>query len=336
MPNFFIHMGTHKTGSSYIQAFLAKNTEALEHAGIIYPNDPQVELARKNAITSGNARHLANFLSPGGSLRYKKVITALLEANTGEDILFSSETFGNPDPEKVKTLQAIVRSKGYRLRCCFYVRSIVGYALSQHSQLIKRHAYPKDFSHYLRAHFEIPFQTIFQTIDCFGTDSVELFNYDTNKTNLAQHFVSHFLKRNSDEFAYENRVINRSLDEVEIESLRYLNSIHLDAALSTIFSDRLIYSRDSATHWFISPEDYAYIQEKYVGELSSINRFLSKKQSINFKSEDITVESRTPVKLSVANCEVLREIAKREKIANVASPGIKNKLKTLYSSKLKT
>ncbi|ESR26386.1 tetratricopeptide repeat protein [Lutibaculum baratangense] len=59
MPRtLYLHVGHSKTGSSYIQASLARSVRSLECAGIWYPPPPDLQLAASGGITSGNGRML--------------------------------------------------------------------------------------------------------------------------------------------------------------------------------------------------------------------------------------------------------------------------------------
>ena len=54
MNKLILHVGHGKTGSSYIQSFLALNKNMLKNNGFIYPEPNDIQKAIIGHVTSGN------------------------------------------------------------------------------------------------------------------------------------------------------------------------------------------------------------------------------------------------------------------------------------------
>ena len=67
MQNLILHIGHPKTGSSYIQSFLALNENELKQ-GLFYPLSKNNIEAKKGFVTNGNGN---NFLNSNDRLIYK-------------------------------------------------------------------------------------------------------------------------------------------------------------------------------------------------------------------------------------------------------------------------
>lgn len=83
MKRVFLHIGHGKTGTSFVQSFLALNVGVLNSCGIDYPSHRGLAPARKGCLSSGNL---------GGVNDWREHIINESEKSHFEDIIFSNET----------------------------------------------------------------------------------------------------------------------------------------------------------------------------------------------------------------------------------------------------
>ncbi len=135
--SWFVHAGTHKTGTTAIQRFLATNWEALKQAGLYYPC-----AGRRSADLPGHhniAAELggeANFNISAGALADVAAEVARFRAPS---VCFSSERFAtlHDRADALVALRDAIVASGYRPRIVVYVRAQPGYAESLYTELVK-------------------------------------------------------------------------------------------------------------------------------------------------------------------------------------------------------
>ena len=84
---FVIHIGTHKTGSSSIQAFCAENRDIMLSRGVVYP------LTRHS---NKNLNHLAAVIARGQPAELERLVARaakLATRNNARVVLLSTESF---------------------------------------------------------------------------------------------------------------------------------------------------------------------------------------------------------------------------------------------------
>ena len=70
MKTLYIHIGHHKTGSSFIQSSLARSAPILANYDIIYPLDENMQAATKGIVNIGNGNMLHEFFKPADAMQY--------------------------------------------------------------------------------------------------------------------------------------------------------------------------------------------------------------------------------------------------------------------------
>ena len=113
MPDFVIHVGPHKTGTTYLQLSFKANRPALQQRGILYP-----------AVwdyTAGNPSHLplAQKLKAGDRDGLAQDFATLL-ASGAKQVLISAEDLSNLEIPALQLLQSLVA--GSAVKIVFYVR----------------------------------------------------------------------------------------------------------------------------------------------------------------------------------------------------------------------
>ena len=144
----FIHAGTHKTGTTAIQRFLAGNREPLARAGFYYPHSgcwrPEFP-GHHNLVfeLTGDARYdpAAGTLSD---------LTRELARVENADACLSSEAFEylHVREDALVALRDAIAGLGFRPRIVLYVRAQDDYAESLYTELVK-HGMPASFAEFL-------------------------------------------------------------------------------------------------------------------------------------------------------------------------------------------
>ena len=126
-----LHIGQHKTGTSFLQSVLALSTEALAASGILYPSDKSTARAATGSVSFGNWPSFRSVLETPD----------LLDQMAEPVVLFSSEGFCEnlPEPEFLTQFQRLVADDRIgKVELLLYIRDPIAYAISYAQQLTKR------------------------------------------------------------------------------------------------------------------------------------------------------------------------------------------------------
>ena len=292
-------MGTHKTGSSALQVFFARNTKQLLDGGTLYPRRNNHQAAKTAAITSGNALELAHYMAERpGECRSLTMFKADMKEAGNKDILYSSETFNAFSDKRVTAFKRLASQFGYEIKCIFFVRSPAGYALSQYSQLVKRSSYKFRIERYLEKAFILPFSNIKSAIDMFGAERIHVYNYDAHRKSIQQYFWKDVLGIKNNKFEVVKEEVNRSLSQLELEFMRNINIMGGDESISTYISDALIYGQpDLKGVQKISKANMALVRKVCTPDLKYINS-LGVKPAVKMRDESIRLGDTRKVNLN--------------------------------------
>lgn len=128
MRNCFIHIGTHKTGTTSIQHLLSRNSSALEERGYFYPQAGRLDwLPGHHNLAweiSGDLRYRSDYGSIDDLIREVK--------NKSEHIILSSEDFGwslynGSNGSKFSDFILLLQSSGFLVTVILYVRNQIDY-----------------------------------------------------------------------------------------------------------------------------------------------------------------------------------------------------------------
>jgi hypothetical protein len=145
-PTLYLHIGSPKTGSSYIQTSLRLSREKLAEKGLIYPSGTEMSRLDERSWTAGNGIFL---FSP------KSKVDRYIETSLGRSargIVFSSESMliGLSDPATRKRMAEILRRFDIKnVRILVYLREPIAYGVSYWLQMVKRHGYTSDLDTFL-------------------------------------------------------------------------------------------------------------------------------------------------------------------------------------------
>lgn len=152
MPVIFLHIGAGKTGTSFLQAQLALQHQALLSSNIYYPTwERLLRRVKDGKVTSGNIEQLMPWLLPNHpsvisqgktgddwitqSIQWLKTTIRTAE---GRDILLSGEALQHAKPEKISRFVRESQEHGYETRVIFYVRHALDHALSDYREHVQR------------------------------------------------------------------------------------------------------------------------------------------------------------------------------------------------------
>lgn len=150
MPNCYLHIGTHKTGTTTIQEFLTENRRKLLALGYYVPK------AGLGHAGSGHANLARDF---AGSPRFRreaggsKALAKELKALSGEHLIISSESFEHimRKPDLRREISASLGNHGYRIRAILYLRPQADYINSAYATQVKVLVHGSDFRSFLEA-----------------------------------------------------------------------------------------------------------------------------------------------------------------------------------------
>nr|QOL00440.1 hypothetical protein [uncultured organism] len=141
----FVHIGTHKTGTTALQRFFARNDGVLRRDGSLYP------LAGRYRADLPGHHNIAFELA--GDERYDPALGTLadlcreLEAAPDERVYISSEGFGflHDRDDRMHMLQGALAGAGFCPKAVVYLRPQADYLEALYGTLI-RHGYARSFS----------------------------------------------------------------------------------------------------------------------------------------------------------------------------------------------
>ena len=194
MPEFVIHIGPHKTGTTYLQLHFRAMRAGLEQRGIVFPefwelapgNPSQLPLTQQ--LRSGKA----DLLRP----RFAELL-----AGGAERILLSSEDLSNLEVPALELLSTLI--SGNKVQIVFYLRRWSELVPSSWQEGMK-HGQFRTLPEFILSHIQQP-QTsrllnfelkLSRFAGVFGTDSIKLVSYSElrdRNIDLFKHFAATFL-----------------------------------------------------------------------------------------------------------------------------------------------
>lgn len=127
----FLHIGSHKTATTFLQNSFANNPAALAEIGVLYPRSGMIYQAHFKL--SGELRDRALAERPLDRLPEWAAMLAEIDASPLQTILLSSEEFGwGTDPERLAVL-----AERYEVKIVFYLRSPDSHMESFYNQFVK-------------------------------------------------------------------------------------------------------------------------------------------------------------------------------------------------------
>jgi hypothetical protein len=161
--NLHVHLGTEKTGSSFVQTVSSRGREKLASDGFFFPEGFQRHEKRMFAglVSAGNGYPIAKELTEGSSGQLEpllKTAHALATRNSCNEVVLSSELFLAPlsARETLQKLREIAARVGYtNLRLLLVLRDPVSQFLSLYKHRA-RHGHAGSIAAWAEAGYDLP------------------------------------------------------------------------------------------------------------------------------------------------------------------------------------
>ena len=229
MKQIYIHIGLHKTGSTYIQKVLAENRALLRSLDVDYP-----ELGAEFLFGHHN---VAWSLIPNHALQNTEDFTLdqllnYIDQAVAKRLIISSEDFDFLQPDQVSKLRHLLFD--YDVKIVMYIRNPMN-ALYSHWQESVKHGDIRPFEDYFEQILANPkpldycrIADIWATV--FGPEAMNFVIYDNlvaDDTDIALYFLNEILalKIESKQLNTPQSKVNPSSDIGTIEVIRQLNEI---------------------------------------------------------------------------------------------------------------
>ena len=136
MRKLYIHIGTHKTGTTSIQSFLRKNSDVLSQYGIYIPISGTISNASGHHNIAWQLRGDQRFNPQKGQL--DSLIREIKEADHLNAII-SSEDFEYlvQYPDIIRQFEEIIKNEGWQPQYIIFFRNQENYSESLYSELLK-------------------------------------------------------------------------------------------------------------------------------------------------------------------------------------------------------
>lgn len=253
MTQFFLHIGTHKTGTTYLQRVLFANRAKLLSSGYLYP-----ESAIQSPLLTGH-HFLPWALEPNNT--NKKNATAshrawesLLEevdSHPGKKIITSSEEFCSLQPPSIRKIAELL--SGFDVRILVYLRRQDHFLLSMFSEQAKKGSYAKPVEVLARQKERFDYYAMLEAwAQVFGQNKLTVRVYENQQmTNglLPDFFESTGIGAAAESFVLADQTFNKAIDGRTLKLIRLLNLIaikHLRLSpqvCRNLYVERLQYPR---------------------------------------------------------------------------------------------
>ncbi|MGQ7794074.1 hypothetical protein ACUN0C_16830 [Faunimonas sp. B44] len=302
-PRVIFHVGSGKTGTSYLQSCFSLSESTFLANGLYYPRAPRHDLAVSGRITGGNGLRIARTLNPNtftgtpDESLGDDLLTAIAHAE-GREILFSSEAMMSMLGPQLSTLVDTVRSHGYSVLFVMYVRSLVELAYSSYNMHVKRANLSGDFGDFL-ATFSPSFVRVAREFATrLDPSEFVIRNYDKVKTGLAADF-RYAAGIRATLSSPPNKTVNRSLDSHELAVMRELNRLMPNSKMPALVGDALVYNDpDRACSYDITEEDVRIVSGRFGTDLDFVNQLLPDEHRVTVSAMTSSEYTRTRTELT--------------------------------------
>ena len=234
-----IHIGPHKTGTTYIQKCLVNNREKLLDAGVFYPEIGQEFLYGHHNIVK--------------SIVHKEdsSIDRLIESvPIGiKHVLLSSENFDNVSVDSIEYMAS--RFYGFNVRVIYYKRDAEPLLFSNWQENIK-HGGVSSWSEYIISHLTYPYRSMIinpnlvldKYAGVFGVESIQIIDYEKIMQQGKDIAVALLKQINADVgIDLPTKDVNKSMRAAATEILRALNQIFANENKLKAFNVRQAFFR---------------------------------------------------------------------------------------------
>lgn len=230
----YLHIGTHKTGTTALQRFFAVNQKPLRDRGIVYPNDAD------GGVEDGHYRLWWSLRMDRGVIdeRCPKNLRcadrewrAVLKQFNAERMLISAEGLWNCKPEDILKIKTITGE--YLVKIIVYLRRQDTLAVSVYNQLIKGKAHKQSAS---MCDYRMDYSQALQCwAEVFGKKNLLVRPYERNQfyqKSIFADFLHHVFDMEMDnDFYVPQSEINSHLHRIAFEYKRLVNYLPIPSRL---------------------------------------------------------------------------------------------------------
>jgi len=296
-----LHIGHGKTGSSAIQAALARNQGLLRAAGILYPDHVAVDQARRGEVTSGNL-DTENWFEG-------QVIPIARAAQGCGTIVFSNENLFHRFDEFLDRHGTYESEFDFEI--ILFVREPFEKLNSAYQQSVKRRGFFGDIREFAEHDVDATYAAnILQALDARGV-RFALFNYSALRRSAIRTFFEHLGLWDLIETqgVAEVGTVNRSLTTAELDFLLHVNRL-FGVEFGSVIADALVHRLPDLAPAMapIDAETRKMFHERNDAAVQTINRFLPASDQLRFAAPPVPEEKSADRRLSDAQVEVIRNV----------------------------
>ena len=304
-----LHVGHGKTGSSFLQSWLALNADGVWRANrLLYPEKCPLrgvvdQRARQGLFSMGNGFVLEEGLkrceTPAQRLRWLKklLLSNINESELVSGLVFSSEPWVRRIPEQLDGLLAIADAWEIEsIELWLLVRDPLDHACSVYGQMVKRHGFTGSLDDWLEI-YDFPgillhfLEVLEGRNDRFVLSSD---HYGRHRKEILPLMQSWLGLDSSIAWRHPNNLsVNRSLTSDELLLMRWLNQRFGEKASS--IGERLVNHLPglTATKFRVDSATKKIFQNRWSKTIDSINLYLPMSEQLTFDNHDFTFESGT-------------------------------------------
>jgi hypothetical protein len=219
VKNIWLHVGPHKTGTTYLQKVFFENSDTFQSNGWDYLDYGMVAFGQHGIVTDLKKKTLAH-----------DRLSARIASSEARNILISSENFDLLTRQEIDVLSKAFSGCQVYILAAFRTPSSRMYSWWQEE--VKHGSY-KTYFEYVYPHYSKPYASDILNIQLvldryssvFGEESIRVFDYNWCSANGG--VLEHFLKVVGCDLELEVTAesINKSLSPVDIELIRVLNAL---------------------------------------------------------------------------------------------------------------
>jgi hypothetical protein len=274
----FLHIGTQKTGSSFLQHMLRKNSHLLHQNGVAYLGFTE------EYISSGNGDSLLAAVKSGcDRAAFQSTVDALFgdreAAIVSSELLYSTGL--SPDgPHGWHFVLGRLRECDVEVELIVFFRNPVDFLRSAYSQAVKRHGFTEDFASFIDNFspdlYDGPLRQIESALAALaGGIRLQILDYDTARKAGLWHVFLQTCGLRSTDFLDENPTVNPSLNASQLLLHRIYNELFPQDD-SGYFAELLLdnHVMASAAPLGVSEAEFHSIQERFSVALDHVNRLV--------------------------------------------------------------
>lgn len=231
MPRYLIHVGPHKTGTTYLQLRFDAARDRLRHSGVAYPIEWSIGPGAPSHLKLFHAIRAAN-------VSYLSSTFEQIARSGVEDVLISAEDLNHLEQGELGYLREALR--GEQAVIIFYIRRWSELLPSLWQERVK-HGFDETFPEFLAGHISDPLGSpvlnfayaLEKYARAFGRENIRIVSYNNvcdDGLDLAEHFFDTFLPKHRAVLdglpPMANARPNPSFPMLDIEVIRALNSFH--------------------------------------------------------------------------------------------------------------